>query len=147
MQYMQAGILREEDGVWYAEFPQFDGAMTDGETLQEAAENAADLLVLCIAECIDEGREVPPFQTFGENPFVFVVSVTEDDVMETKCVTIAQAAEELGVSKSRVHQLLKAGLLEAYEGRNGRMVTIQSLNARKAAPRRAGRPKAVAAVL
>lgn len=142
MQYMQAGILREEDGVWYAEFPQFEGAFTDGETLRQAAERAADLLVLCIAECIDEGREVPPFQTFGENPFVFVVSVDDADVAETKCVTIAQAAEELGVSKSRIHQLLNAGLLEAREGRTGRMVTIESLNARKAKPRLAGRPKA-----
>ena len=45
-------------------------------------------------------------------------------------MTAADAARELGVSRARVAQLCKAGLLESWMSGTNRMVTRNSVNAR-----------------
>lgn len=37
-------IIKEEDGIFYANFVDFDGCFTDGETLEEVVMNAKDVL-------------------------------------------------------------------------------------------------------
>ena len=37
-------VVREEDGVFYANFVNFEGCFTDGETLEEVVRNAKDVL-------------------------------------------------------------------------------------------------------
>lgn len=60
-------------------------------------------------------------------------------------MTAADAARELGVSSARVAQLVKAGLLDSWKDGSRRMVSRDSVEARKVEVPKAGRPKAPAA--
>jgi excisionase family DNA binding protein len=130
-----------EEGCWYVTFPDFDDAITSGDSVEDAAMMASDLLTLLIAEEVDNGRELPR-PTFHEPPLsVVCVDVTEDVIEGTKLLTVKEAAEYLEVSPSRVSQLLSAGQLEAREFHGRRMVTIDSVNRRAASRPEAGRPR------
>ena len=64
--------LSDEGGdYWYVEFPQFDGAFADGATIAEACANAADVLTLFVAGCLDEGTPLPD-PVFHEPPLSVV---------------------------------------------------------------------------
>lgn len=131
----------EDEGCWYVSFPDFEGAFTDGDTLQDAATAAAEVLTLFVAEHLDRGWQLPE-PTFHEPPYsVVCVEVDMRVIEKTKCETFAQAAEDLGVSQARVSQLVKAGKLDARDFDGRRMVTIASVNARKANPPAPHRPK------
>ena len=122
----------EEDKCWYVDFPDFNGeAYTDGSTLEEAVQNAAEVLSLTLCAYLDEGRALPA-ATFHNPPLSIVsVEVNDADIALSKCMTITDAAEELGVTPGRVSQLLTSGRLEAFEYGGKRMVTIASVNERK----------------
>ena len=136
-----------DDSCWYVDFPAFDGdCFTDGGTIEEAVNNAADVLTLAISEYLDEGIDLP-VPTFHHPPHTVVcVDVNMEAVERTKCLTYSQAAEELGVSSARISQLVKAGRLETrvFDGRT--YVTIASVNKRKANPPAPHRPRTVAAL-
>jgi antitoxin HicB len=52
--------LSEDDGGGYlVEFPDLPGCMSDGETIEEAIENAADAMKCWIAAMREAGREIP----------------------------------------------------------------------------------------
>jgi len=69
------------------------------------------------------------------------VDVSSEFIARTKCVTVTEAAYELGVTRSRVSHMLDAGILQGIPYGNERLVTIASVNARKLTPRGAGRPR------
>ena len=53
--------LSEEDGGGFiAEAPELPGCMSDGETPQEALENAYDAIVCWMEAAREMGRQVPP---------------------------------------------------------------------------------------
>ena len=56
--------------------------------------------------------------------------------------TVADACEMLGIGKTRVHQLIKSGVLEAEKIGNTWLIDGRSIEARKKAGARAGRPPA-----
>ena len=56
-------------------------------------------------------------------------------------MTAHDAAGLLGVSMARVTQLCKAGRLDSWKVGRTRMVSLESIEARLAEERRAGRPK------
>ena len=125
----EACFVNDKDG-WFVDIPAFDGAFTDGKTVDEAAKNAAEVLRLLIAEYLDEGRPLPT-PTFHNPPLaVLSVEVTDEIIALSKCVTVSEAAERLGVSSSRVSQLLSNGQLESFVHGNTRLVTLASLNDR-----------------
>ena len=129
----------EEDDCWYVSFDDFDKSITSGDTIEEAASSAADLLTLLLAEYLDEGKALPA-PTFHEPPLsVVCVRVDNETSRGTELVTVKEAAELLGVSPSRVSQLLSDGRLGAVEYHGKRMVTLESVNdriANKPAPHR-----------
>ena len=59
---------------------------------------------------------------------VLCVEVGDGFIRESLCMTLAEAAEELGVSPGRVDQLLDSGQLVAAYPTGKRMVTISSVN-------------------
>lgn len=135
-----------EDEGWLATFPAFDGAVAFGSTIAEACDNAATVLRLFVAQWLDDGKALPE-ATFHEPPRS-VVTVDVDDAyrVRTRCTTITDAAEELGVTTGRVSQLVTTGALDAIELDGRRYVTLASLNAHQANRRGAGRPKREAAL-
>ena len=133
--------LDEEDGCWYVDFPAFPGELEAGDTVEDVVLGASELLYLLIAERIDEGLPLPDAVLDPLPNLVVSVDVTDEGILATRCMTVTQAAEELGITPSRVSQLLTSGQLEAYTYGEKRMVTIASVNERKANRPPAHRPR------
>lgn len=141
MMHTYEGAIEKQGGGWVVTFPAFPGCLGDGETVQDACESAAISLQLVIADYVDKGTALPG-QSISEPPrAVFVVEVSDSFIAETKCMMLKQAAEELCVSQGRITQLLTSGQLEAYEAGGRRLVTIASVNGRKANLPAPHRPK------
>lgn len=141
MTYTYEANIKGHDGGWFVTFPDFPGAYSPGETLQEACEGAAESLRLTIAEHIDSGIPLPAPSMAAKPEAVFCVEVSDYYIARTKCMTVTEAAEELGVTPGRVSQLLSRGQLEARELDGQRLVTIESINRRKKNPPAPHRPK------
>lgn len=131
----------EEDGCWYVDFPAFPGELEAGDTVEEVVLGASELLYLLIAERIDDGLPLPDAVLDPLPKLVVSVDVTDEGIAATRCMTVTQAAEELEITPSRVSQLLSSGQLEAYVYGGTRMVTIASVNERKANKPPAHRPR------
>lgn len=137
----EATLTNENEGGYTVAVPSFECMVAGGGTVKEACENAAGCLQLVIADMLDNGERLPE-ATFGEAPqLVLCVEVSDSFIKESACMTLTEAAEELGVTPSRIAQLLDAGLLTAAHPTGKRMVTIESVNERKKLPRRKGRPR------
>ena len=128
---------------WIAEPFGFPG-ITQGETMAEACESAADLVRETMLDMAMHGEEIPrpvldaPLSHGGERLLVSV-EASLDSVAK---VSAAQAARMLGVSRPRITALLKNGRLDGWtEGRNT-WVTLDSVQARLDEIVKPGRPKA-----
>lgn len=122
------------------------GEGTFGDGLDDAVENAADWLRETVVDVL-LGRESLPEMHFGHEPryggkVIAVAAVA--DLADVPAMTASDAARELGVSPARIDQLIKAGLLDSWKEGARRMVSRDSVEARKEYAPKAGRPKAVA---
>lgn len=62
-------LVPEPDCGYLVQFADFDEAFTDGDTLEEALFNAAEVLALMLEGRIDEGQPVPePSDVAGAHP-------------------------------------------------------------------------------
>ena len=76
------------------------GRRRQDPSVKEACENAAGCLQLLIADMLDNDEPLPE-ATFGEAPqLVLCVEVGDGFIRESLCMTLAEAAEELGVSQA-----------------------------------------------
>ena len=132
----------EDEGSYLAVPFDLQGG-TQGETLAEACEMAADWLrTECEFRAMrDEGF---PAATFGNVPRhggrILLVGV--DAGCDTvRKVTASEAARRLGVSPGRVTQMIAANQLEAFREGRRTWVTIDSIEARLAESHPAGRPR------
>ena len=140
----EATISKNAEG-YFAQFEDIGAAYAPGDTLEEVIKAAAETLQLVLAEYLDSGMKLPkPTFRFSSEDTMRVavaVEVSQDFIDRTKCVTVTEAAQELGVTKGRISHMLDAGILQALPFGNERLVTLASINARKMAPRGAGRPR------
>ena len=147
MYIYDAVITREEDDSYFIDFPVFNGCFSDGETREEAVREGAEMLRLLIADYIDRGDKLPEYkQEKSGDVITIAVDIDSAFIQETKCMTVTEAAKELGVTKGRVSQMLTSGVLQAVNTPTARLVTIASVNKRKQSKRTAGRPKQTATV-
>lgn len=115
---------------------------TSGENLQEAVEMAADFLMAVVDDHLMNGVALPPME-FGHTPerggqiIAIAVSHKLDDI---PAMTASDAARELGVTRARVSQLIRAGLLDSWKDGTRRMVSRASVEARKEVDPKPGRP-------
>lgn len=139
----EATISRDDEG-FYACFEAFDANCVDGDTLEEVIESAAVALQLLIAERLETGLNLPKqdFKLSGSNVMriAVAVEVSNEFLLRSKCLSVSEAARELGVTRGRVTQLLDADILQAVPFGKDRLVTIASVNERKANPGKHGRP-------
>ena len=119
------------------------GEGTFGEDLEDALESAADWLKCVIDTANIQGTELP-HPVFGHEPVrggkVIALALVRE-LGDIPAMTAAEAAKELGVSTARVAQLCAAGLLVSWKDGSRRMVTRDSVEARKAEKPTAGRPR------
>ena len=136
-----ATVEQQEDG-YFVEFPAFGGGVfADGDTLAEACASASTTLRLAIAEYLESGIRLPDPGSLEEGRMVFTVEVSDPFIIESKCMTPGEAAEYLGVSAGRISQMLNEGQLETLSHAGRKLITLASLNARRAASPKAGRPR------
>ena len=125
-------------------FPPLEGA-TFGGDLNDAVESAADWLKEFVDDALMNGKALPETRV-GHTPVhggrVIAVAVSRE-LGDTPNMTTADAARELGVSDARIAQLVKAGLLDSWKDGTRRMVSRESVEARKERSPKAGRPKIV----
>ena len=112
MQYTYEFEMWRGEFAWIA--APFDlVGITQGVDVEDVCESAADLLRELAREYLMRG-ETPPKATFDHEPshggvrLIVSVDVTLDDIEK---VSAAQAAELLGVSRSRVTAMLHSGLI------------------------------------
>lgn len=59
MKQVYPAIIHEEDGAYWVEFPDLEGCLTEGETLEETLENAEEALGLFLVTLEEQGKELP----------------------------------------------------------------------------------------
>jgi predicted RNase H-like HicB family nuclease len=133
----------ESEG-YVAAFPfDLEDHATQGKDFADAVDMAADLLRVVVEDSLLHGRDMPE-PAYGHEPeqggkvVVIGVSVSLDEI---RAVKVSEAAERLGVSRGRISNMVKAGILEGFRKGRDSFVTLDSLEARMREPRGAGRPK------
>lgn len=143
-----AVITPEEEGGYSVEIPALPGCFTCGDDYEDAVRMAADAARTWVASALGHGEAVPPYSRAevpaGSERACVVFDADPSWIVEGPVVSAAEAARELGVSAGRVSHMLASGLLEGYRMGRRTFVTTASIEARKAAPRPAGRPRAAA---
>ena len=137
-----------KDADVYLAFPFDMEGGTQGSSLQEVSEMAADWLQLEIEHRTIHGLPFPK-PTYGNKlnhdgeRLLVAVNVSKETIPR---LTYAEAAKRLGVTRGRVSQMVSSGKLETFEldGRN--WVTKYSVEARQEEKPKPGRPKKEAQV-
>ena len=110
------------------------GIMTQGDSLEDAAYMAQDALSLTTGSF---HHPVPEGSTS-----MGIMVLAEPTAITDSMMTPLEAAEILGVTRSRVYTMIKNGQLTAVKDGNNRMVTSQSVMERFNNPVAPGRPSA-----
>lgn len=143
MDYVYEAILEWDDDGYTVSFPQIPEAVTFGSTREEAVKRAHEVLTLSLAERLEEGEAIPEQEHTAEIVSI-AVNVDGETIDASKCLTMEQAAEELGVTPGRISQLASSGKLQPVIFGKRKMVTIASVNERKKQGAHAGRPRKAA---
>ena len=141
MEFTYDAVLEHDDNGYFVSFPQFPGETTFATTREGAIGRASELLELLLCEIVDEGLRAPSQEAAIE---VVPVDITGDVVSRSRCMTVDEAAEVLGITAGRVSQLASQGKLQPVVFGSKRMVTIASVNERKSNPPAPHRPRSAA---
>ena len=132
-----------ESSAWNVSVPDLEGCFTFGDDINDAVEQAADALITYIAALLkyDDPIPEPVFgHTAPENGKIVALAVeaSADYIIDT--VSPSRAAELLGVSRSRVSQMIRDNVLVSISVAGERRIDLKSVHDRLNSPRSAGRP-------
>jgi excisionase family DNA binding protein len=146
--YIYEVELRPDDDGYCVRVPDLDGCFTEGDSVSNALNMADDALKTFVAALLKYGEHIPD-PTFGhavpEGGMVVALSFETDASYIVEEVSPSEAAEMLGVSRSRVSHMIRDGVLHTTACGGEIKVTLESVDAYMSSPRRAGRPKKVEA--
>jgi antitoxin HicB len=102
-------LERQENGWWLVRFPNVPEALTEGETEDEAFENAKDCLIAALEGYVKAGRPIPhpPFK--GRRvvlPSLVTAKLAVYENMRNHGWTRSRLANELGMPENSVRRLL-----------------------------------------
>lgn len=141
----QVFLTPEKEGGYSTEIPDLPGCYSQGDDIKDAVEMAADAGKTYIAALMKDGERIPGATVRavpkGDREAWVFFETDESYIVDGEVVSAAQAARDLNVSPGRISHMLKSGLLDGYRSGRRTYVTQKSIDARLAAPRRAGRPK------
>lgn len=132
-------VLERCDNQWSARFPQVPDVVVSASTRDEALHAATEALRSLACDSVNNGKTLARADHMAEVALVSV-QVTSEDVELSRCMTMADAARELGVGQSRVSHLAAGGVLEAVNVAGRRLVTIASVKRYATERRSPGRP-------
>lgn len=131
MHYAYDAVIEHDKDGYSVMFPQFPGVVTFGATREEAAKRAAEVLSLELIDRIEDEEKLPAQEHVAEVVSVNV-DISGEDIERSKCLTFAQAADELGVTQGNISQLASSGQLQIVTIDDHRLVTIASVEEHKA---------------
>ena len=104
--------LHEEDGGCWAEFPDLPGCFTQGDSREEALENAREALSLWLEEARDPDWEVPVPKTRRGKQYVWVTPYEDVSIplmlrqaRQRKGLSQRELAKKLGMSVQQLQKL------------------------------------------
>lgn len=144
MKYMYEAIIEPCGRFYEAKFPDLD-IITQGDDMQDAAFMAQDLLENHIVMALQKSRVLPE-PKFGheckEGAYRMGIVVECDETTpQGETMSVAQAADILDVSESRVRAMIRDGILASRKVGMVHLVDAPSVMRRFNEPVSAGRPK------
>lgn len=141
----QALFEPEKDGGYSITVPDLPGCYSCGADFNDAVYMAADAMRCIVGVMLYDGKSAPE-PTKHECPkgweSVFVsFEIDEEDNEWKPCVSAAEAARELGVSRGRVSHMLRSGILKGFHEWGNTFVTKESIDRRLASNPKPGRPR------
>jgi excisionase family DNA binding protein len=142
MKYTYQAIFENDGETIGVVFPDIPGCRTFGADYKDAALMGADVLETMLSAYLDEGMAIPSARYDHKPPANGTIAFFTVDApaRQVETMTVAAAAGLLGVSQRRINAMIANGTLSAVKAGRDNLVTIASVDARLAAPRRAGRP-------
>jgi predicted RNase H-like HicB family nuclease len=144
--FYEALLIPEDEGGYSVYFPDWKRA-TCGDTIEEASSMALDLLKTEVSYAL-ANNEALPVATFGNtlkeatsSMIVATVASTSDAKKRWSWITTSQAADMLGVTPGRIHQLIKAGTLDSRKDAHDVFVLRSDVENRSKTPHHPGRPR------
>ena len=151
--YLYEAVLTPNQlGGYDASFPEL-GIVTFGNDLADAAFMAQDLLASHISSELEDGNNVAEVGHFSnecpEGSIIMgITTYAEPNDVLVESITVQEAAEILGVARTRIYAMMKDGRLSSRKVGGARMVNsrdvMDTFNARLADAPKAGRPKKAA---
>lgn len=141
----QALFEPEEDGGYSITVPDLPGCYSCGDDFNDAVNMAADALKCFVGVMLYEGKVIPepterPCPEGWKSVFISF-EIDEENNEWKPCVSAAEAARRLGVTRGRVSRLLRAGILEGSNDWGNIFVTEESIERRLASNPKPGRPR------
>ena len=131
-------------GGYDALIPDFD-LLTQGDTLENAAYMAQDLLTTYVSARLAKGDDLPRSGSFthpvpDESTAIGILVLAEPTFTPEEFMTTQDAADVLDVTRPRVYAMINDGTLRTRKVGNKRLVLAQDVMDRFNAPVRSGRP-------
>ena len=139
------GVVVEEKSEcnYYAVVPDIDGCNANGDTFFEAVENISNNLEKHLSAFKEKNipAPIPTMVECTKSKIVYICIDASNIHLSVPTMSAVDAARELGVTKGRISQLISSGRLVGERLADGTNVTVESVEAYNASPRRPGRPK------
>ncbi len=146
MRYTYEGVcVALPDRGFQVTFFDWDDCSASGPSYAEAVQNAAVVLEQRISVLLGE-RGTLPEAVFGHDlPDGGIAVIVSCDVIPPSIqllLTASDASKVLGVTRSRISNMLRAGILvEGHRDGRSTVITLESVEERLANPRQPGRPR------
>ncbi len=140
MEYIYDVVLERNDANWTARIPQVDNLTMTAATPEAAVQAVTACLKGELAMRLSSGRDVPRYERVVACMTVGV-DVAPANVELDKYVSLKDAAARLGVSKSRISQMVGSGRLSSVLFHGSRLIAIESIEEYLRTPRQPGRPR------
>jgi len=146
----EALLTRYDDASCTIELPDW-GVTTEGSSLKDALEMGVDLLRTEVTYALANNRPLPEphfdhRRSDNEERVILSVDVTSESAkQEWPWISTSEAAELLGVTIGRIHQLINAGTLRSTKEGRDMFVLRSDVERRLASSPQAGRPKKLSA--
>lgn len=66
MKYTYVCTIEDDEGKFFVQFPDLENVFTEGDTMEQAMELAADVLPLMLCGMEDDGETIPPATPLGK---------------------------------------------------------------------------------
>lgn len=148
--YFYEAVIYPSGDKMEAQIPEL-GIFTFGDDLADAAFMAQDALEMAVSSMLEEGVDVAEVGTFGhecpEGGTTMGIAVyAEAGSARVETMTVQEAADILGVTRSRVYSMIRDGVMRSEKEGNQRLVNASDVMERFNNPKGAGRPHAETAM-